>query len=85
MEGIGETLRFVRKKNGLSQEKVAKEICSISYLSKLETGKIQGSDEIVTLLFQKLKIPIKLNEDNSIFLTIVEEKIETLYKQIINN
>lgn len=35
---LGKRLLFYRKKNKLTQEVLAKGICSISYYSKIETG-----------------------------------------------
>lgn len=50
---------FIRKerlKKGYSLEALAHDICSISYLSKLEHSQVKASDEIYELLFHKLDI-----------------------------
>lgn len=52
----GMLIKKNREKLGLKQEYLAKGICSVSYLSKIEKGDISASDEIVKLLFEKLHI-----------------------------
>lgn len=51
---LGKRLFFYRKKNKLTQEVLAKGICSTSYYSKIETGQITPSSEIINLLCQRL-------------------------------
>jgi HTH-type transcriptional regulator, quorum sensing regulator NprR len=56
---IGDKIKFYRKKRGLTQAILAEGICSIPYLSKIEQGKTECSEEIVTLLSQRLNIPLE--------------------------
>ncbi|MGG1660865.1 helix-turn-helix domain-containing protein [Brevibacillus sp. NRS-1366] len=53
---LGEIIYTHRIQNGFTQEGLARGICSISYLSKIENNKIQASQEVVTLLFSRLGI-----------------------------
>ncbi|MGL4820420.1 MAG: helix-turn-helix domain-containing protein [Bacilli bacterium] len=54
-----EIIRNERKKRGITQEELAKDICSASHLSKLETGVPGTSDEVIELLLKKLNISIE--------------------------
>lgn len=62
-----------REKLGFKQEYLCKDICSVSYLSKIEKGDITASDEVVKLLFKKLGI--EYNND----IKFVEEGQKLLY------
>ena len=50
-----------RIEKGYSLESLSKGICSVSYLSKLESGTITVKDDIVDLILKKLDLNI--NED----------------------
>jgi HTH-type transcriptional regulator, quorum sensing regulator NprR len=54
---VGDKIKFYRKRRGMTQATLADGICSIPYLSKIEQGKTECSDEIVTLLCRRLEIP----------------------------
>lgn len=53
---IGKRLRYIRVKNNLSQEKLARGIISISHLSNLESGRYSASEETIRFLAKKLKV-----------------------------
>ncbi|MEC5425436.1 helix-turn-helix transcriptional regulator [Virgibacillus sp. C22-A2] len=53
---VGKIIFNLRNERGLTQEELSEGICSISYLSKLEHNQIKYSDEILSLLFQKLNV-----------------------------
>ncbi|TLS34937.1 helix-turn-helix domain-containing protein [Pseudalkalibacillus caeni] len=55
-------LRYYRKLKGLTQEQLAHGICSVSYLSKIENGSAQSSDNIINLLFERLGISVEKKE-----------------------
>lgn len=57
----GLLIKSNREKLGLKQEYLCKGICSISYLSKIEKGIIQPSEDITRMLFNKLEI--SFNDD----------------------
>lgn len=49
-------IRQKRLEKGWSQQGLCKDICAVSYLSKIEQGKAEPSGEIIRLLFEKLGI-----------------------------
>ncbi|GAA0317211.1 tetratricopeptide repeat protein [Bacillus carboniphilus] len=52
-------LKFLRNKKGFTQAQLAEGIISVSYLSKIENGIVQPTDEIIGLLINRLGV----NED----------------------
>lgn len=79
---LGKRLLFYRKKNKLTQEVLAKGICSISYYSKIETGQITPSREIISLLCQRLgvnKSEIHLDRDS---LLNIKEKFKAFSEHL---
>lgn len=54
---IGILTKRKRIELGLTQSDVAKSICSVSYLSKVESNKINPNPRCVELLMEKVKIP----------------------------
>lgn len=71
---IGNKIRYFRKKNNLTLEKLSEGICSISYLSKIERGEKADAD-IINLLCEKLNI----TTDEELNL-----KKETLYNNLMD-
>jgi len=53
---FGRKIKFYREKNGITQGKLAKGICSIPYLSKIENNKTIPSEEVLHLLCERLGI-----------------------------
>lgn len=56
MNYAGIAIRKKRLEKNWSQEGLCKDICAISYLSKIEQGKTDASEEVLVRLFQKLGI-----------------------------
>ena len=56
MELAGYLIRAERLRRGWSQDGLCRGICAASYLSKLEQGKAQASEEIVRQLFARLDL-----------------------------
>lgn len=54
----GFVIRQARKKAGYTQEAVSHGICSVSYLSKIESGSMPASMEILSLLAKKLDVQL---------------------------
>ncbi len=52
----GFLIRKKRLEKNWNQEGLCKGICAVSYLSKIEKGKISASDEIISALFKRLGI-----------------------------
>lgn len=53
---IGDIIKYYRRKNSMTQEKLSQGICSVPYLSKLENNQLNPSDSIIELLCKKLNI-----------------------------
>ena len=62
MNYVGFAIRKKRLENNWSQEGLCKGICAVSYLSKIEQGKTEASDEVIVQLFKKLGIEWITNE-----------------------
>ena len=50
----GALIRMLRLEKNWSQETLARGICSVSYLSKIEQGKAEPNESLYVLLFEKL-------------------------------
>lgn len=53
----GALLRQARLERNWSQEGLCRGICAVSYLSKIEQGKVEASGEILRQLFARLSLP----------------------------
>ena len=53
---IGERIRQVRMHKGLTQGELVSEICSITYLSRIESGKIKPSSSFLIKVSKKLDV-----------------------------
>ncbi|WP_449539545.1 helix-turn-helix domain-containing protein [Ferdinandcohnia sp. Marseille-Q9671] len=60
---IGSRIRFFRIQNNLTQEELAQEIISISYLSKIENNQTSASIEVLELLCDRLGIKLIEHEE----------------------
>lgn len=81
MKNIGLILKQARQQQDIKQVNLAKGICSVSYLSKIENNQIQPSYEIVSELLKKLSLTINevSYEEELSFL----ENTKTLYKEAV--
>lgn len=55
---IGKQVFYKRLQQKMTQEELCQGICSVSYLSKIENGKIEASEEILQLLCARLEIAV---------------------------
>ncbi|UNL87541.1 helix-turn-helix transcriptional regulator [Priestia koreensis] len=63
---VGDVIKYERIKLQVTQEELCKDICSVSYLSKIENGATTPSNEIIELLFHKLNIDFfQVNDEKS--------------------
>ncbi|HDR4441493.1 TPA: helix-turn-helix transcriptional regulator, partial [Bacillus cereus] len=53
---IGERIRHVRMQKGLTQGELVSGICSITYLSRIESGKITPSSSFIQKVSKKLEV-----------------------------
>ncbi|KIL46765.1 helix-turn-helix domain-containing protein [Jeotgalibacillus soli] len=92
---IGAYIRFMRKKKHLTQEQVCEGICSVTYLSKIETGKVIPNPEIIDHLYERLGVTtnsdlkldfdhlkITLYECRQAFDNVNYPKAEELYQEL---
>lgn len=75
MDLRGFLVRCHRLRKDYSQEGLCHGICAVSYLSKIEQGKVQAADEIYQALFQKLGIVF---QNDAAWLAIWKEKLREL-------
>lgn len=60
---LGMIIKQKREEIGISQEALAKGICAVSYLSKIENEQVIGSEQIMSALFNKLEIEYVVDID----------------------
>lgn len=72
----GLLIRKYRLEKNYSLEGLSKGICALSYLSKIEKGDVNPSDEIVSRLFAALGISY---EQDEVFLKTAEKKLAGLF------
>ena len=52
----GAVIRGERLRRDWSQEGLCRGICTVSYLSKIEQGKAEGSPDVIRLLLERLEV-----------------------------
>lgn len=76
---IGTFIKRERLKQNFSQEGLCRGICVVSYLSKIEQGKAEPGEEIISALLKRLGIAYETEER---FLKEAERRIEQLYEKL---
>ncbi|MYL61986.1 helix-turn-helix domain-containing protein [Bacillus hwajinpoensis] len=71
---IGAKIRYFRQMKGITQEQLASGICSIPYLSKIEHGLAQPSEELVGHLCKELGVSLDQVDD--------EDKMNKLHNDL---
>ncbi|WP_417898044.1 helix-turn-helix transcriptional regulator [Bacillus haimaensis] len=56
---VGEIIKYYRQRAGLTQEELGRGICSVTHVSKIESGKTPFSAEIIHLFSERLHIDIE--------------------------
>ncbi|MBH0161807.1 helix-turn-helix transcriptional regulator [Fictibacillus sp. 7GRE50] len=69
---LGEKIRYFRKVKNLSQQELAVGICSVPYLSKIENGVTEPSEEIQQHLAERLAIRLHTKNEKSIMQNYVD-------------
>lgn len=77
LDGVGQLIKKHRLLNNLSQESLCKGICVVSYLSKIETGTVTPSEDIVIQLLEALNITYYTDRE---FLSLGESSINAFFK-----
>ena len=81
MNYSGFAIRKKRIEKDWSQEGLCKDICAVSYLSKIEQGKVEASGEIISALFRKLGIEWITDEE---FLKEGKKFVEDWYDAVFS-
>ena len=76
---IGAVIKKRRLELNLSQESLCKGICAISYLSKIETGQVTASEQVIELLLEKLGVVMP---EGIIGVADIEQKIKLLWEHV---
>ncbi|WP_137791427.1 helix-turn-helix domain-containing protein [Bacillus sp. E(2018)] len=76
----GEIIKFYRKRRGLSQEQLGKDICTTTHVSKIERGQTKYSTEIIALFSKRLDIDIQKEMQ---FFQDMEKKLHQWHNSII--
>ncbi len=81
---VGHIIKSERVKQGMKQIVLAKGICTPSYLSRIEQDQITASEEIVSLLLERLGININdvIEQKDDKNKTVILE-LRRLYKEVI--
>lgn len=84
MRNIGDIIKSERIKQHITQKALAENICSTSYLSKIESGKQIPQDEVKNALLQKLDINLDhyIDIDEQQFM---EESYAVIKKVLLKN
>lgn len=83
--GIGDLIKYERIRQGMKQAVLARGICSISYLSKIENNSVQASDDIIIQLLKRLNInyeDVKKTKDQEIEF---QNYLKNIYKEVTIN
>lgn len=74
----GKLISRIRLEKGWSQEGLCSGICSVSYLSKIESGRAEASEEVLSLLFSRLGVDWKAETETEAAM-ICEKAREALF------
>ncbi len=77
----GAMIRRARLEKNWSQEGLCRDICAVSYLSRLEQGKVEAASEVVRLLFERLGMAWNTDEA---FLNEASAHAEACYEAIFS-
>jgi len=77
----GALIRRERLRRDWSQEGLCKGICTVSYLSKIEQGKAEGSGEVLRLLLERLDVPWYEDQET---LAAGEKWVERCYEAVLS-
>lgn len=79
----GNLIRVERMRKNMKQTVLARGICSVSYLSKIENNQTSASEEVLELLFERLEVEVPLYFDFSHQVEKVKSEIRGLLKEAI--
>lgn len=76
---VGFIIRRERMRRDWSQDGLCRGICAASYLSKIEQGRVEASEDILRLLYERLELPWYGGEGA---LPALSERIDALYELV---
>ncbi|WP_070329104.1 helix-turn-helix domain-containing protein [Exiguobacterium aurantiacum] len=81
----GNLIKVERMRKNMKQTVLARGICSVSYLSKIENNQTSPSEEVLELIFDRLDLDVPLYFDFSNQVEKVRSEIRSLLKEAILN
>ncbi len=81
----GNLIKVERMRKNMKQTVLARGICSVSYLSKIENNQTSPSEEVLELIFERLELDVPLYYDFSSQVEKVKEEIRSILKEAILN
>ena len=78
---LGALIRRERLRRNFSQEGLCRGVCAVSYLSKIEQGKVEAGEDILLPLLRRLGVDY---ETDPAFLARAEEAVETAYRELLS-
>ncbi|WP_214762949.1 helix-turn-helix transcriptional regulator [Exiguobacterium sp. s146] len=79
----GNLIKIERMRRNMKQSVLARGVCSISYLSKIENNQTSPSEEVLEMIFERLSIDVPLYYDLSEQIEKVRLEIQGLLKEAI--
>ncbi|KDN58288.1 tetratricopeptide repeat protein [Exiguobacterium sp. AB2] len=79
----GNLIKVERMRRGIKQSVLARGICSVSYLSKIENNQTSPSEEVLELIFERLDIEVPLYFDFSEQVEKVKTEIREILKEAV--
>lgn len=77
----GAVIRRERLRRDWSQEGLCRGICTVSYLSKIEQGKAEGSPDVIRLLLERLDVPWYEDQET---MEVGEKWVERCYEAVLS-
>ncbi|TCI56131.1 tetratricopeptide repeat protein [Exiguobacterium sp. SH5S13] len=79
----GNLIKVERMRRNMKQSVLARGVCSVSYLSKIENNQTSPSEEVLELIFNKLDITVPLYFDFSKQVEKIKEEMTDILKEAI--
>lgn len=76
---IGSIIKINRVKQNISQKSLAKGICVPSYLSRIESGELLPSDDVISIIFSRLGLKFNDSED---FIKEGKENLDSFFDNL---
>lgn len=79
----GNLIKVERMRKNMKQSVLARGICSISYLSKIENNQTSPSEEVLELIFERLELDVPLYFDLSEQVTKIKNEVRDILKEAV--